>query len=209
MASSSIASATLMRYDNIELEKWDNSNHVAFLVMKTSISPDIIGALPDKSTAKEFLKAVEEQFKSSEKVYSRELLGKLLEKYVIERNVRGHTLRMVNATSKLKALEFVLNENIIIFLILESLPPESDQFKINYNSLKEKWSLTEMTPRVVEEEQRIMKQAKDQAFHVGSSKRKHDGQASSSKAQKKKFIQNDTKLLQRARAMLPAPLLEK
>lgn len=116
------------------------------------------------------------------------------EKYVIEVNVRGHILRTVNATSKLKALEFVLNENILILLILESLPPEFDQFKINYNFLKEKWSLAEMTPRVVEEEQRIMKQAKDQTFHVGSSKRKHEGQASSSKAPKKQFIHNDTQV---------------
>lgn len=115
-----------MKTYEIKLEKWDNSNHVAFLVMKTSISPDIIGAILVKDTAKEFLKAVEDEFKSSKKVYSRELLSKLLEKYVIEGNVRGHILMMVNATSKLKALQFVLNENILILLILESFPREFD-----------------------------------------------------------------------------------
>ncbi|XP_024314565.1 uncharacterized protein LOC112270732 [Brachypodium distachyon] len=152
--------------------------------MKTSISPDIIGAIPVKDTAKE-------QFKSSEKVYCRELLSKLLEKYVIEGNVRGHILRMVNATSKLKALQFVLNENILILLILESLPREFDQCKINYNSLKEKWTLVELTPRDVEEEERIMKQGKDQAFFVASSKRKHEGGHGNFRTQKKPFVQKD------------------
>lgn len=115
-----------MKTYEIKLKKWDNSNHVAFLVMKTSISPDIIRAILVKDTAKEFLKAVEDEFKSSKKVYSRELLSKLLEKYVIEGNVRGHILMMVNATSKLNALQFVLNENILILLILKSLPREFD-----------------------------------------------------------------------------------
>ncbi|KAK1613668.1 hypothetical protein QYE76_019185 [Lolium multiflorum] len=128
-------------YDS-KKEKWDRSNHVAMLVMNSSISPEIIGALPKKDTAKEFM---------------------------------GHILRMINASNKLKHLKCELSYNLLIIMILESLPEEFDQFKINYNSMKEKWTLAEISPRIVQEEERMMMQNKDQAFHVGSSKRKHDG----------------------------------
>uniref|UniRef100_A0ACD5YXH6 Uncharacterized protein n=1 Tax=Avena sativa TaxID=4498 RepID=A0ACD5YXH6_AVESA len=40
-------------------------------------------------------------------------------------------------------------------------------------SFLEKWPLAEMTPKIVQEEERIIKQIKDQALQVGTSKRKN------------------------------------
>lgn len=92
---------------------------------------------------------MEEQVKGSDKMYAHEIFIKLLQKYRVDRNVRHHILRLVNAFTKLTTLECSLSECLLVIMTLESLPSDFEKFKIIYNSLKEKWPLYEMTARIV------------------------------------------------------------
>ena len=75
--------------------------------------------------------------------------------------------RMVNDSNQLQT-----SDNLLVIMMLESLPAEFDQFKINYNSLNKELSVAEISPQIVDKEERIKRQSKYNPFHVGSLQKK-------------------------------------
>ena len=58
-------------------------------------------------------------------------------------------MEMSHLASKLRAHKLVLSEDLLVHLVLISLPTQFNQFKVSYNCQKETWSLNELISHCV------------------------------------------------------------
>ena len=75
-------------------------------------------------------------------------------KYKGKGNIREYVMEQSHLASKLKALKLDLSEELLVHLVLISLPVQYNQFKVSYNCQKETWSLNELIAHCVQEEER-------------------------------------------------------
>jgi hypothetical protein len=159
-------------------EKWERSNRLSLMIMKSTITLGIRGAIPDSECAKTYLASVEEQFKGSTKVYASTLIMKMLTtKYDGKSGVREHIMTMNDMAAKLKGMDMEISEGFLVHFIMTSLPMKYGPFKINYNTQKEKWTMSELTSMCVQEEERLKVERIDYAHltSINSGKRKSQG----------------------------------
>ncbi|KAF5788317.1 putative RNA-directed DNA polymerase [Helianthus annuus] len=171
----------------IEHEKWERSNRMSLMVIKNSISSAIRGAIPDSENAKEYLNSVEEQFKGSSKAHASSLILKMLTtKYEGTSGVREHIMMMSDMAHKLKGLDMEISDGFLVHFIMTSLPARFNAFKINYNTQKDKWSMSELIAMCVQEEERLKLEQPKVAYiaTTKSVKRKGNFKGESSKVQK-------------------------
>ena len=101
---------------------------------------------------------------------------------------------MSHLASKLKALKLELSEDLLVHLVLISLPTQFNQFKVSYNCLKDSWSLNELISYCVQEEERL-KQDRIESAHLATTskdkrknkKRKNDKEVVVLTPQKKQY----------------------
>ena len=175
-----------------DFERWDRSNRMSLMIMKHSIPEAFRGTESDEITkAKDFLSAIEKRFAKNDKVEMTSLLTSLMSmKYKGKGNVREYIMEMFHIASRLKALKIELSEELLVLMVLVSLPAQFNQFKISYNCQKEKWTLNELISHCVQEEERL-KQDKSESAHLASAskdkgkKRKYENEAAKGPAQKK------------------------
>ena len=150
-------------------EIWERSNRMSLMIMKNSISTAIRGAIPDSENAKEFLASVEEQFKGSSKAHASTLILKMLTtKYDGVSGVREHIMMMNDVASKLKGMDVEISEGFLVHFIMTSLPTQFGPFKINYNTQKEKWKMSELIAMCVQEEERLKIEKPDVAHLIAT-----------------------------------------
>ena len=103
--------------------------------MKKDIPEAIRGTMLEKITmAKEFLADIEKRFVNNEKAEIGALLINLISmRYRGKGNIREYIIEMSYLASKLKALKLELFEDLLVHLVLISLPTQFSQFKVSYN----------------------------------------------------------------------------
>ena len=179
-------------------ERWDRSNHMSLMIIKRGIPEAFRGAVSEKITnAKDFLAEIEKRFAKSDKVETSTLLQRLISmKYQSKGNIREDIMEMSNTASKLKALKLELSDDLLVHLVLISLPSQYNQFKISYNCQKEKWTLNELISYCVQEEERL-KHDKAESAHLAytskgkDKKRKKDKETAKGPTEKKQQKETD------------------
>ncbi|KAJ9561618.1 hypothetical protein OSB04_006778 [Centaurea solstitialis] len=158
------------------------------MIIKNSISLAIRGAILDSETAKGYLNSVEEQFKGTSKAHASTLILKMLTtKYDGVSGVREQILIMNDMANKLKSMDMEISEGFLVHFIMTSLPAQFGPFKINYNTQKEKWKMSELIAMCVQEEDRLKIEKPDVAHLTTTTpnKRKfNDGAKGSHKGNK-------------------------
>ncbi|XP_039169417.1 uncharacterized protein LOC120293753 [Eucalyptus grandis] len=112
--------------------RWEKSNRLSLIAMKRSIAEHLISGLP---YAKQFLEAVGERYRVSDKAEAGNLLSKLTDmRYDVAIGIREFILKMVHIQSKLKAHEIVISENYIVHHALNVLPAKFSHIKTAYSA---------------------------------------------------------------------------
>ncbi|XP_016494370.2 uncharacterized protein LOC107813597 [Nicotiana tabacum] len=136
-------------------EQRERSNHLSLMLIKAHISQSIRGSIPKIDKVKAYMKAIDEQFVSSNKALASTLMKRLSSMtFDRSRTVREHIMEMRDIDAKLKSPEVDMSETFLVHFILNSLPAKYGPFKISYNTHKDKWSINELLTMCVQEEER-------------------------------------------------------
>nr|GEV52932.1 putative zinc finger, CCHC-type [Tanacetum cinerariifolium] len=115
-------------------------------------------ALTAKSIAdqKRVLKLRRGTIKGTSKTHASTLILKMLTtKYDGVSGVREHIMMMGDMANKLKGMDMKITEGFLVHFIMTSLPMQFGPFKINYNTQKEKWKISELIAMCVQEEEHL------------------------------------------------------
>ncbi|XP_075076403.1 uncharacterized protein LOC142163052 [Nicotiana tabacum] len=73
-------------------------------------------------------------------------------------SMQNHIIEMTNIAARLQTLGMKVDDSFLVQFILNSLPPEYEPFQINYNIIKDKWNVSELSHMLTQEESRLKKQ---------------------------------------------------
>ncbi|KMT01807.1 hypothetical protein BVRB_9g210890 [Beta vulgaris subsp. vulgaris] len=162
--------------DAIDLyEKWERSNCLSVMFIKTKISASIRGSVDKHTKVKDLLKAIDEQFASSDKALASTIIMQFSSiRLTGIKGVRDHIMRMRDIAAQLKDLEVTISDTFLVHYILCTLPHQYGPFKVSYNTHKDKWSINELMTMCVQEEGRLVMKEGEKVNLTTFAKKKKD-----------------------------------
>uniref|UniRef100_A0A2N9IKJ5 Integrase catalytic domain-containing protein n=1 Tax=Fagus sylvatica TaxID=28930 RepID=A0A2N9IKJ5_FAGSY len=146
-------------------ERWERSNRLSMMFIKTRISAGIRGSVDQHEKVQDLLKAIDEQFVTSDKALASTLIMKFSSlRLTSVRGVREHIMQIRDIVAQLKKLEVEMSESFLVHYILNTLPHQYGPFKISYNTHKDKWSINELMTMCVQEEGRLVMEQGESAM---------------------------------------------
>ncbi|KAK9088894.1 hypothetical protein Scep_027976 [Stephania cephalantha] len=148
------------------------------MFIKTNITASIRGTVEKYDKVHPLLKAIEDQFQTSDKALARTLIMQFSSlRMTGVKGVREHIMRMRDIAARLKTLEVDMSESFLVHYILNTLPSQYAPFKISYNTHRDKWSINELTTMCVQEEGRLDYGARREWCVLTVDKKKKDKRA--------------------------------
>ncbi|XP_075080360.1 uncharacterized protein LOC107807206 [Nicotiana tabacum] len=125
---------------------WERSNRLSLMFMRMNIANNIKSIIPQTESAREYLKFVEERFRSTDKSLADTLMAELTTmKFDGSSSMQNHIIEMTNIAARLQTLGMKVDDSFLVQFILNSLPPKYGPFQINYNTIKDKWNVSELS----------------------------------------------------------------
>ena len=118
-----------------DIIRWEKSNRMCLMIIKKAIPEAFRGTILETiKTTKEFLEEIKNRFAKNEKSATSTLLENLISmRYKGNGNIREYIMEMSHLASKLRAHKIDLSEDLLMHLVLISLPTQFNQFKVSYN----------------------------------------------------------------------------
>ena len=110
------------------------------MYIKAKVNAGICGSIEHHENVREFLKAIDKQFVTSNKALTSTLIMKFTSlKLTCIKGVREHIMEMTDVVAQLKKLEVEMFKSFLVHFILNTFSPQYGPFKISYNTHKDKW----------------------------------------------------------------------
>ena len=90
--------------ENLLYERWERSNRLSLMFIKSRITTSIRGSIPECESVKDYMKAIDQQFETSNKSLASTMMAKLSSmKLTGIRGVRKHIMEMRDIAAQLKS----------------------------------------------------------------------------------------------------------